>query len=87
MRTRNGAATVLVVVAGAIIGGLLGDGLQASQALGEMTNILVQKYQVFAIPPSVIDLYVIKFSVGLVFTPNLISILGMFLAFYLFNRL
>ena len=77
----------LVLATGAIVGGLLGDVLLTSQALGSGTSFLVQKYQVLNIPPAVIDFYVMKITVGFAFTPNLVAILGMVVALLLFNRI
>ena len=77
----------LVLATGAIVGGLLGDVLLSSQALGAGTSFLVQKYQVLNIPPAVIDFYVMKITVGFAFTPNLVAILGMVVALLLFNRI
>ena len=36
--------------------------------------------------PAVIDFYVMKITLGFSFTPNLVSIVGMIIALFLFNR-
>ncbi len=77
----------LFMATGAIVGGLLGDAMLASNALGGGTSFLVQKYQVLNIPPAVIDFYVMKITVGFVFQPNLVAIIGMVIALLLFNRI
>ncbi len=77
----------LFMATGAIIGGMLGDAMMASQVFGSGTSFLVQKFQVLNIPPAVIDFYVMKITVGFVFSPNLVAILGMILAMLLFNRI
>jgi hypothetical protein len=74
--------TVLFLVLGAIIGGILGE-LIADVPLGGATPYLVKTYPVFDLPPVTINLYVIKFIVGLSFHPNLISILGVVVAYVL----
>ena len=76
----------LFMATGAIVGGLLGDAMLSSQAFGSGTSFLVQKYQVLNIPPVVIDFYVMKITLGFSFTPNLVSIVGMIIALFLFNR-
>ncbi len=77
----------LFIATGAIVGGLLGDAMLSSQAFGSGTSFLVQKYQVLNIQPAVIDFYVMKITVGFAFTPNLVAILGMVVALFLFNRI
>lgn len=51
MLGKNHLTLLLVLAAGAVIGGLLGDSLQASQPLGWATDYLVRKYQVLTVPP------------------------------------
>ena len=85
-RRKSGLAFFLFLVTGAIVGGLASEVLQTTQFLGESTKFLVQKYEVFSFPPSLIDFYVLKFSVGFSFQPNLVSILGVMIAFFIFNR-
>lgn len=77
----------LFMATGAIIGGMLGDAMVSSQLFGSGTSFLVQKFQVLNIPPAVIDFYVMKITIGFVFSPNLVAILGMILAMFLFNRI
>lgn len=86
MLGKNHLTLLLVLAAGAVIGGLLGDSMQASQPLGWATDYLVRKYQVLTVPPSVFDLYIAKLTVGLDFSPNLAAILGMILAGILFHK-
>ena len=77
----------LFLATGAIVGGILADAMMTSQALGPGTSFFFQKYQVLNIPPAVIDFYVMKITVGFVFSPNLVSIIGMIVAMILFNRI
>ncbi|MDD4084891.1 MAG: DUF4321 domain-containing protein [Acidaminococcaceae bacterium] len=86
-RSRKGLTLFLFMVTGAVVGGLVGDMLQKTQFFGEGTKFLVEKYEVLMIPPAVFDFYVLKFTAGLDFSPNLVSILGLVIAFYLFERL
>lgn len=73
---------VLFLVLGAIIGGLLGE-LISGFSLGGLTPYLVKTYPIFDMSPVTVNLYVIKFVFGLSFHPNLISILGMIIAYIL----
>ena len=70
----------LFLAAGAIIGGLLGNFLEASQFFGAGTAFLIHKYQVLNIPPVDVDLYIAKITFGFTFSPNLVAIIGMILA-------
>lgn len=85
-RRKSGLAFFLFLVTGAIVGGLASEVLQTTQFFGESTKFLVQKYEVFSFPPSLVDFYVMKLSVGFSFQPNLVSILGVMIAFFIFNR-
>ncbi|MEG0797812.1 MAG: DUF4321 domain-containing protein [Acidaminococcaceae bacterium] len=77
----------LFLATGAITGGLMGHALEASQFFGEGTKFLVQKYQVLNIAPATVDFYLLQFSIGFVFQPNLVSILGIIIACFLFNKM
>lgn len=87
---RNGAGKSLGLIAlflvlGAIIGGIIGE-LIAGFPLGGVTPFLVKTYPIFDLAPVTINLYVVKFVVGLSFHPNLISLLGMIGAYFLVRR-
>lgn len=77
---------VLYVMIGAILGGLLGQLLTQVNALSGFMPYLVQTYPVFDMAPATLNLYVIQLTLGLAFAPNLISIMGVILAIYLFRR-
>ena len=83
---RSTGMCVLFVVIGAIIGGLLGEILRDVSVLSGVMPYLTQTYTVFDIHPVTIDLYVIRLTVGLAFTPNCMSVLGIVLALILFRR-
>lgn len=59
----------LFLAAGAIIGGLLGNFLEASQFFGAGTAFLIHKYQVLNIPPVDVDLYIARLPLALRFLP------------------
>ena len=86
MFSKNSFWLLLVLAAGAIIGGLLGESLEATKPLGSATDFLVRKYQVLQVPPVDMDLYIAKISLGLTFSPNLVAIIGMVLGAILFNK-
>lgn len=85
--SRSWFMAFLFLATGAIVGGLLGDAVLSSGMLGGGGSFLVQKYTVLNIPPAVIDFYVMKITVGFVFQPNLVAILGMVIGLLLFNRI
>ena len=87
LRRKRGIVFFLFIVTGAIVGGLVGDTLQTTQFFGESTKFLVQKYEVFTVPPSTLDFYVMKITAGFDFRPNLVSILGMMIALFIFDRI
>lgn len=78
---------ILFIVTGAIIGGILGEIIRSSAALGDLGQYVVKPFPIFDIPPVTINLYVIKLVAGLTLSPNLISILGAVIAAALFRRL
>ena len=86
LRRKRGVVLFLVIVTGAIVGGMIGDALQASQFFGENTKFLIQRYEVFSLPPATLDFYVMKISAGFDFRPNLVSILGMIIALFILDR-
>jgi hypothetical protein len=83
---RNYGMCVLFVVVGAILGGILGELMKNIDALQGIVPYLVQTYPVFDMKPATINLYVIQLTLGLSFAPNLMSILGIVLAIWLFRR-
>ncbi len=86
LRRKRGVALFLFIVTGAIVGGMIGEALQATQVLGESTKFLIQRYEVFSVPPATLDFYVMKISAGFDFRPNLVSILGMIIALFILDR-
>ena len=48
---------------------------------------LVQTYPIFEMQPATINLYVIKLTIGFSFVPNLMSMLGIIAAFFMFRQL
>ncbi len=77
---------ILFIVIGAILGGILGELLKGVQILSGVMPYLVTTYPVFYISPFTVNLYVIQFTLGLGFAPNLMSIFGVVLALFLFRK-
>ena len=77
---------VLYVVIGAILGGLLGQLLSGVDALSSLMPYLKNPYPVINVVPSVIDIYVISLTVGFSFSPNLMSIIGVVIAVWIFRH-
>ena len=77
---------VLYVVIGAILGGLLGELLSGVDALSSLMPYLKNPYPVISVVPSVIDIYVISLTVGFSFSPNLMSIIGVVIAVWIFRH-
>ncbi len=83
---RSYGTLIVFVIIGAILGGIIGDLLTGVDALSGVMPYLVYTYPVLDMTPATLNLYVIKLTVGLSFTPNLMSILGMVIAIILFRR-
>lgn len=83
---RNYGICILFVVVGAILGGILGELLRGIEALQGVMPYLVQTYPIFEMQPATINLYVIKLTIGFSFVPNLMSMLGIIAAFFMFRR-
>ena len=77
---------LLFLLTGALLGGLLGEVLAGSPALSEIAPYLVKKYTIFEMAPASINLFVAQIKLGLVLQPNLISVLGIIIALFLFRR-
>ncbi|WP_405745949.1 DUF4321 domain-containing protein [Anaerovibrio slackiae] len=76
----------LYVVIGAILGGLLGELLSGVDALSSLMPYLKNPYPLNNVVPSVIDIYVISLTVGFSFSPNLMSIIGVVIAVWIFRH-
>ena len=83
---RSYGTLIVFVIIGAILGGIIGDLLTGVDALSGVMPYLFHTYPVLDMTPATLNLYVIKLTVGLSFTPNLMSILGLVIAIILFRR-
>ncbi|MGM9539547.1 DUF4321 domain-containing protein [Anaerovibrio sp.] len=86
MLSKSYGTLALYVVIGAILGGLLGELLSGVDALSSLMPYLKNPYPVIDVAPSVIDIYVIKLTVGFAFSPNLMSIIGVVIAVWIFKH-
>lgn len=84
--SKSYGALALYVVIGAILGGLLGELLSGVDALSSLMPYLKNPYPVINVVPSVIDIYVISLTVGFSFSPNLMSIIGVVIAVWIFRH-
>lgn len=72
----------VVVCIGAVIGSILNELLASAGAPGWLVNKLTLGLD----PPLLLDLVVLRFSVGLTLTMSLASVLGMLIALIAFHR-
>lgn len=84
--TRGYGILLLFVVTGAVLGGIIGEIIRDVPAFAGIAPYLVQTYPIIDLSPVIINLYIIKFSFGFAVHPNMISILGVILAAFLFKR-
>lgn len=86
MISKSYGTLILYVVIGAILGGLLGELLSSVDALSSLMPYLKNPYPVINVAPSVIDIYVIKLTIGFAFSPNIMSIIGVVMAVWIFKH-
>lgn len=77
---------ILVLLTGAVFGGILGEIISHSEIAIGFAPYLVKTFLILDVPPVTINLYVVRFMLGFALQPNLISILGMVVALLLFRR-
>lgn len=77
---------ILFLLAGGILGGILGD-VASSMHPGNLMPILSQHYEIFNIQNVDLNLYIMQIRFGIRFAPNVLSILGIIVAFIVFRRI
>ncbi|WP_233541573.1 DUF4321 domain-containing protein [Mitsuokella sp. AF33-22] len=78
---------ILFIVIGAVLGGMLGELLKSVPALSGVMPSLTASFPIFAMEsPVTIDLYVIRLTLALSFTPNIMSMLGIIVAVVLYRK-
>ena len=85
-KTRSYWVFLLFIMTGALLGGLLGEIIAESPSLAGIAPYLAKKYLIFDLAPLNINLFVIQIKLGFTLQPNLISILGMLVAYFLLRR-
>ncbi len=76
---------ILFLVAGGLLGGVLGDALSGIQ-LGNLLPMLSQHYEIFNIQHVNVNLYIMEIQFGIRFAPNLLSIFGICIAVFLYRH-
>lgn len=69
-----------------ILGGILGDVLEGMPMFGNVMPLLSQHYEIFNIQHVNINLYVMEIQFGIHVAPNILSIIGIFLALFIFRH-
>jgi len=77
---------LLFMITGAVLGGILGEIIAGSGLLTGLTPYLVKTVSIVDMAPTTINLYVVKFVIGVSVFPNIVSILGIIVAILLFRR-
>ena len=85
-KTRGFWVFLLFLLTGALLGGLLGELIAATPALAGLAPYLVKKYVIFDMAPAGINLFLMQIKFGFTLQPNLISVLGIVIAIFLFRR-
>lgn len=77
---------ILFVAIGAVLGGVLGEMMRSISAFSEIAPYFVQNYSIVDISPFTVNLYIVQISLGFALQPNLISLLGVVAAIFLFKK-
>jgi hypothetical protein len=85
-KTRGFWVFLLFIVTGALLGGLLGEIIAETPSLAGIAPYLVKKHLIFDLAPLNINLFIMQIKLGFTLQPNLISILGMIVAYVLLRR-
>lgn len=78
-------ALLLFLAAGALLGGILGQLLNQISLAGIMPYF-TETYEIFNFKDVYLNLAIMQIHFGIRFAPNLISILGILLAAWLYHR-
>ena len=76
---------LLFLACGALIGGIIGEVLNHVSLSGIMPY-LTQTYEIFNLRDIYLNLAIIELRFGIRFAPNLISIIGILIAAWLYKR-
>ena len=76
---------LLFLACGALIGGIIGEVLNHVSLSGIMPY-LTQTYEIFKLRDIYLNLAIIELRFGIRFAPNLISVIGILIAAWLYKR-
>lgn len=82
---RSLGLVLLVIVAGLLIGSLLGE-LFGRLASGWLRDLLTGGPMIGITPPATLDLHLIALTVGVAFKVNLVGVLGVLIAAFTLRR-
>ena len=77
---------IFFLLAGGLLGGILGEILRALFPEGHLTSLFLKGYPIGLHPPLTIDLHLITFTLGFAVHINLFVFLGMFLGLFLYRQ-
>ena len=77
---------LIFVLIGGLLGGVLGEILRVMAPHGTIQTIFATNFTPGINPPLVIDLILLKLTLGFELKINLLSLLGMFLGIYLYKN-
>lgn len=74
------------LIVGGILGGIIGDVFADVPMLGNVMPLLSHHYEIFNIQHVNINLYVMEIQFGIHVAPNILSIIGIVLALFIFRH-
>lgn len=84
-KTHGVLSLLLFLAAGALIGGILGE-LLSQISLAGIMPYLTETFEIFNFKDVYLNLAIIQIHFGIRFAPNLISILGILAAAWMYKR-
>ncbi len=84
---KSGWVLGLLIAMGGLLGAVLSEVLRALTPAGPVQTLFLKSVALAIDPPLALDLVIFKITLGAIFNINLLTILGMFLGFYLDKNL
>ena len=78
---------ILIVVAGLVVGSLLGELVASVLPAGTIQDLLTRGPQIGLTPPATVDLRFVALTFGMMLKVNVVGILGVVLAAFALRRL
>ena len=85
--SHNWLSLFIFLIAGGILGGIVGEALYAVPALQGVLPALTQHYEILNIQQIHLNLYLMELQFGIHLAPNLLSVIGILLAGVLFRHI